>query len=355
MPYVRPDIEALEGYEPGEQPRGKSFIKLNTNENPFPPSPRVAEAIAAATRELRLYSDPLSTDLREAAAKVYGLSPEQVIAGNGSDDILNLLIRLAVPAGACVASFSPSYTLYPTLAAIQGARFRPIAFTEDYEVPERLDLEGVRILFLANPNSPSGTWVGPETVRRLCRSAPGLVVADEAYADFARGNALALLGDCENLVITRSLSKSHSLAGLRVGLGLASAAIIRELLKVKDSYNLDRLAQAGAAAALRDPETLRKNTSRILATRRRFTAAIQAMGCSVYPSEANFVLARLPSGGGAPSAKEVYQALKERGILVRYFEAPRLSDSLRISIGTDPDMDTLVAVLDELLGASGRG
>jgi histidinol-phosphate aminotransferase len=219
-------------------------------------------------------------------------------------------------------------------------------FDEDYQIQEGLNYAGIKVLFLANPNSPSGTCVSLDAIRRVCRACPGLVVVDEAYVDFSRVNALPLLKEFPNLVITRTFSKSYSLAGLRAGLAFASPEVIRELVKVKDSYNLDRLAQAGAAAALDDQETLRKNTARILATRERFTAAIKARGIFVYPSEANFVFARIPAGG--ISAREIYLALKQRRILVRYFDAPRLRDCLRISMGRDDEMETLLAALGEL-------
>jgi histidinol-phosphate aminotransferase len=343
--YVRQAIAGMAGYTPGEQPQGGEFIKLNTNENPYPVSDAVKDAITAELDKLQLYSDPVSRELCQEAALLYGLETDQVIAGNGSDDILNILIRAAAGEGETVASFTPSYTLYRTLAEIQGAQFKTFEFTEDYQVPADLDLTGVRILFLPNPNSPSGTLVDHDTFRRLCRDCPGLVVADEAYADFAGENTLPLLLECENLVITRTFSKSYSLAGLRIGLGMASAAIIAELMKVKDSYNLDRIAQAAGAAALRDQASLREHTERIIVTRTRLTRELEALGCSVYPAHGNFVLARFPQ----KPAREIQEALTARRILVRYFDAPRLDDCLRISIGTEEETDALLAALTHIL------
>lgn len=345
MTYIRPAIATMAGYTPGEQPRDGEFIKLNTNENPYPVSPAVKAAIRAEVDRLQLYPDPLSTGLCQQAAELYGLTIDQVIAGNGSDDILNLLIRATAAEGEEVVSFTPSYTLYQTLAEIQGATFRAIPFREDYSLPEKLDLTGVRILFLPNPNAPSGTVVGQEAFRCLCRQCPGLVVADEAYADFAEENTIPLLSEFENLVVTRTFSKSYSLAGMRIGLGLASPAIIRELMKVKDSYNLDRLAQAAGVAVLREQGALREHTGRIIVTRTRLIRELEAMGCQVYPSQANFVLCRFHQ----KPAAEIYTALKTRRILVRYFNRPRLEDCLRISVGTEEEIDALLAALQHIL------
>jgi len=348
MSYMRAAIQALDAYVPGEQPRDQGWVKLNTNENPYPPSPAAVAAGARALETAHLYPDPLCTELCATAARVYGLAPAQVFAGNGSDEVLNLLVRMTAAEGALVASFRPSYTLYPTLAAIQGATYRAWDFDGAYRLPETPPVSGAAIVFLPNPNSPSATIVPLETIRDLCRAATGLVVVDEAYADFAQENALGLLGEFDNLVITRSFSKSYALAGLRVGLALAAPEVIDALLKIKDSYNLDAVAQAAATAALADEAYLSKTVATILATRDRLCAGLDAQGFEVYPSQANFVLARVPSDRG-PGAREVYEALKARRILVRYFDAPRLDDCLRITVGTDAQTDQLLDALQEII------
>lgn len=345
MPLIRQDIEKMAGYVPGEQPQSGRFIKLNTNENPYPVSEKVRDVVVAEIDRLRLYSDPVSNKLRDEAAKLYGFTPEQVIAGNGSDDILNIIVRMVVEQGGLMASFTPSYTLYQTLAEIQGAEFRLYDFTEDYQIPENLDLSGVKLFFLPNPNSPSGTVISNDDIRKLCKSFEGVLVVDEAYADFAEDNAICLLKEFDNLIVTRTFSKSYSLAGLRVGLGLSSPYIIENMMKVKDSYNLDRFAQMAAAAALSDQEALAENTARIKATRKHLTENLTAMGAYVYPSQANFVLAKF-SGN---IAKDLYLYLKSKNIFVRYFETDRLKDCLRISVGTDEEIDCLLAVLKEKL------
>lgn len=345
MSHFRPDILAMQGYVPGEQPQDEGWVKLNTNENPYPPSPAALAAARATLAKAQLYSDPLSTGLRQAAAQRYGLTAAQVIAGNGSDDVLNLLVRATAASEQVVASFTPSYTLYRTLAEVQGAAYREIPFAEGYAVPEDLDLAGVRLLFLPNPNAPSGTMVSHETIARLCAVCPGLVVIDEAYADFARENAIGLLAAHDNLVITRTFSKSYALAGLRIGLALAAAPIIEQLMKVKDSYNLDRVAQAAGTAALGDADWLARTVTRLCATRDRLAAALGELGLFVYPSEANFLLVRFDR----PDAAAVFAALKERRILVRYFNTPQLKDCLRITVGTDAQANRLLAALAEIL------
>jgi histidinol-phosphate aminotransferase len=346
MGRFRDDIEGISGYTPGTQPRGGGWIKLNTNENPYPPSPKALEAGREALANLQLYPDPVSRRLREAAARAWGVAPQEVIAGNGSDDILTILVRATVGEGETLATFAPSYSLYRTLAQIQGARYREIPFTEDYAIPADLDLAGVRLLFLANPNSPSGTAVGHEAIARVCAACAGVVVVDEAYADFARTNALPLLRECPNLVITRTLSKSYGLAGLRVGFGIAGADVVAELMKVKDSYNLDRVAQAAATAALEDAGHLAASVARIRATRERLAAGLHELGVATYPSEANFVFARFTR----PAAKEVFAALEERKILVRHFDAPRTADCLRITVGSEEETGALLEALGAILG-----
>ncbi len=350
---VRKNILGMTGYVPGEQPRRSGAIKLNANENPHPPSPRVIAAIRRALGGVRLYPESTSREVREIAARLYGISSCQVMVTNGSDEMLRILFQACVEPGEEVAAFAPSYTYYRTLADIQGARYREIPFTEDYRLPGALSLSRTRLVFLPNPNAPSGTLFDHKEIARLCcATRRGLVVIDEAYIDFAEpgASALPLLERFPNLVVTRTLSKSYALAGLRIGLGFASQAIMAQCEKVRDYYNVDRLAQAAAAAALADQAWLRRHVDCIRRTREQLSRALTALGAYVWPSAANFVLARFI----APPAAAIYARLKRRGILVRYFDTPRLRDCLRITVGTDRQIDSLLKALAKILSAAGR-
>ncbi len=338
----------MEGYVPGEQPEGPGWIKLNQNESPYPPSPRVAAAIREELERLARYPVSSSPRVQDAAARLYGVSPARVMVTNGSDEMLRILFQACVEPGEEVVAFSPSYTYYATLAAIQGAQYRLMPFTEDYALPASLDVASARLVFLPNPNAPSGTVYDHAEIERLCAAAQnGLVVLDEAYADFAGVTAIPLLEQHANLFVTRTLSKSYALAGLRVGLGFGGEALMGELDKVRDFYNVDRLAQAGARAALEDQAYFLAQMERVRSTRERLTEALVPLTDRVWPSGANFVLARFRS----PPAAEVFGLLRERKILVRHFASPRLDDCLRITIGTDEAVDRL---LDALRGICSR-
>lgn len=350
MGLFRSSVEQMQGYVPGEQPKdGTRVVKLNTNENPYPPSPTVARAVldelAEEGEKLRLYSDPGAFELRRAASEVTGFPVEQILHGNGSDELLALLIRACLEEGEAVAYPWPTYTLYETLARSVGAPIRTVSFADDFALPD--DLLGIeaKLVFVASPNSPSGTRHDNERLRALARSLPGLLVIDEAYADFASDNALELARELDNVVVLRTFSKSYSLAGMRVGLLFGAGAVISALAKVKDSYNLDRLAIAAAAAALRDQSWMRDNVRKICATRDRLTQALSELDFRVLPSEANFVFARAAS---PERAGQLFEQLKQRRILVRYFPTPELGDGLRITVGTDAEVDELLSALGEL-------
>lgn len=338
----------MEGYVPGEQPQDRRYIKLNTNENPYPPSPRVIEALKhAVTDDLRLYPDPTAKELRVKAAEVYGVTPEQVICGNGSDDLLSMLFRACVDSGttADVAYPVPTYSLYDTLAAIQGATPKTVPFGPDFKLPvDALLAANARLNLICNPNSPSGTFTPLTVIADFAKRSNGVVVVDEAYADFANDSAISLLDACPNLVVLRTFSKSFSLAGMRIGLAFGSRAGIAELEKVKDSYNLDRLSLVAARAALEDMAWMQANVAKIRATRDNLVRELAALGFRVPASESNFVFATHAKLGGA----DLYRALRERGILVRYFATPALKDGLRITVGTDEQNDALVAALRAL-------
>ncbi len=346
MGYFRECIERMEGYVPGAQPRGPIFAKLNANENPYPPSPKVLEALRkAACDDLRLYPDALATELRERIADYHGLEPDQVLVGNGSDDLLTMILRSFVGPGDVVAAPRPTYPLYEVLVAIQDGRMRWVDFPPDFSLPPALADQGARVVFVANPNSPSGTWVEPSTVADLAGRVDGIVVVDEAYVDFAEGDCLGLLGRFDNVIILRSFSKSFSLAGVRVGYGLASAEIVAGLLKVKDSYNVNRFAIAAGVAALDDAAYMRANAARIRSERERLAAGLSALGLKVLPSQANFVAAIC----GEPGPQTIARALEEAGILVRTFSDPSLADWVRITVGTPEQNDRLLECLENLL------
>ncbi len=338
--FVRESIRKMAGYVPGWQPGpDETFIKLNTNENPYPPSHRVVDAIMAALNDdLRLYPSPDSRQLRKQAAELYGVDPAQVVCGNGSDEVLAILMRTFVDQGDTVAYFDPSYSLYPVLSEISSAR--------EIRVDLPRVLSGVsppdppaKVFFLTTPNAPYGFRFPNEWIAEFLQNFQGIVVADEAYVDFARESSLSLLAEFPNLIVVRSLSKSYALAGMRVGLAVASVEIIAEMAKVRDSYNLNRLSQAAAVAALADQPHVRAQISRIIATREWLVERLRTLGFTVLPSETNFVFVVPPA---KMAAADLYQHLFERGILVRYFSSPRLADGLRISIGTEDEMGIFV-------------
>ncbi|MSP39028.1 MAG: histidinol-phosphate transaminase [Deltaproteobacteria bacterium] len=343
--YFRSNIDAMTGYLPGEQPRDPAVIKLNTNENPYPPSPKVHAALRQAIApSLRLYPEPWSDSLRSRAADVYGVKPENIIAGNGSDEILSLLLRCFVAPGGRVAFPVPTYSLYDTLVEIADGVAARINFPDDFTVPQELAGQNAALTFLCNPNAPSGTLVSLAEIAKLAGTVAGILVVDEAYVDFAAtegASAIPLVRQIPNLVVLRTFSKSFSLAGMRIGLGFASEEIIAGMMKVKDSYNLNRLSLIAATAALDDMAWMQRNAGRIQRSRKQLSVGLTRLGYQVYPSHANFVLARKPG----QNLKPVYEELKQRKILVRYFDTAGLQDCLRITVGTPKEVK---ALLDEL-------
>lgn len=345
--FFLPHVEAMAGYVPGEQPQdGSTVIKLNTNENPYPPSPRVGEAIAAvlASDRLRLYPDPNATAFRLAAARKHGVDPEMILAGNGSDDCLTILTRAFVGPGDTLASSTPSYILYRTLAEIQGARIAEVSFRPDWTIDAAaFGRTGARLTFLANPNSPSGTALPPSAVAEIARAVDGPLVVDEAYADFAETDCVSLIGEHPSVIVTRTLSKGSGLAGLRLGYLIARPEVVAGLNKVKDSYNCDVLSLAGGTAAMEDAVYLAETRARIVATRERLSAGVRALGYTVPESRANFVWCE-----GGPPAAEVYRALKDRNILVRLMRYSGRADGLRITVGTEEQIERVVGALAEI-------
>ena len=349
MTVLRPNIAAMQGYVPGFQPPDiASWIKLNTNENPYPPSPKVVEAIMAELgvdgASLRAYPSASSQQLRETAAELYGFDCSWLIMANGSDEVLNNLIRACASEGDEIGYVHPSYSYYATLAEIQGTKVRTFGLTDDFRIsgfPERY--EG-KLFFLTSPNSPLGFQFSIDYVEELAKRCSGLLVVDEAYSDFAGSNALELVTKCNNVVVTRTLSKSYSLAGMRLGLAIARPEIIQALDKIRDHYNLDRLAQAACVAALKDQAYFGACCRKVCNTREWFTSEIVSLGYQVVPSQGNFLFAAAPDLDG----KRVYEGLFERKILVRHFSDPLLAHGLRISIGTQEEMAMTLAALKEI-------
>jgi len=346
---LRPEIRDMAGYVPGFQPADEAaWIKLNTNENPYPPSPKVTEAILAEVGAngdtLRKYPDAQSRLAREKAGRLYGFDPSWVIMANGSDELLNNLIRAFAGEGEEVAYIHPSYSYYATLAEIQGARIRTFGLTDDFKVadfPERY--EG-KIFFLTSPNAPLGCAFPLDYIEELAGRCAGMLVVDEAYVDFADANSLELVRRYDNVVVTRTFSKSYSLAGMRLGLAIARPEVIAALDKIRDHYHLDRLALVAALAALQDQAYLKANVARIRETRDWFSEQLRGFGYAVLPSQGNFVFASPPDRNG----KRVYDALFARKILVRHFSDPLLAHGMRITIGTREEMERTVATLREI-------
>ena len=347
MPYSRKNIAAIAGYVPGEQPQGRTFIKLNTNENPYPPSPAVGKALREFNPDrLRLYSEPSAANVRKAAADVFGYTPAHYLIGNGSDDLLTIALRTFVDQNGKAAFTNPSYSLYPVLADLQGSQKVPIELTESFDLPDNTCelINGATLFLVANPNAPTGNLLSKDKLREIAKNFKGVLWIDEAYTDFSGQTCLDLVAEYPNVVVSRTLSKSYSLAGLRLGIACANTDLIFEMNKVKDSYNVDMLAQSLAEAALRDQQSMKANAARIVATRERVAAELAAMNCDVLPSAANFIFVRPPM-----DAATLFKELRDEGFLVRYFNLPRINDRIRITIGTDADMDAFVAAVRGIL------
>jgi len=343
--YFLDTIAAMQGYVPGEQINDPGVIKLNSNENPYPPSPKVLAAITtAASAGLRRYPEPASDTLRAAAARVYGVDVDQVIAGNGSDELLSMLMRCFVGPSDRVAYATPTYSLYDTLVEIQGGTKATVRYRDDFAIPPALGRQRAAVTFLCNPNAPSGTLVSPAAIARLARTVRGILVVDEAYIDFAdvgAASCIPLVQRYDNVIVLRTFSKSFSLAGLRIGLAFASRQLVDGMMKVKDSYNLNRVSAVAATAALGDLAWMTRNARRIQRSRGRLTTALERLGFHVYPSQTNFVLARRAN----TDMRRIQRELKAQRILIRHFDVPGLTDCLRISIGTPDETTTVVAAL----------
>lgn len=339
-------------YTPGEQPRGRTFIKLNTNECPYPPSAKAVEAIRAVPPEtLRLYPDPECLSVRQAIAGRYGLGEDEVFVGNGSDEILAFSFQAFFDPDRPVVFPVVTYSFYPVYTAYFGLNARLVLMNDDFSIPmDQLKGNNGGVV-LANPNAPTGIAVGLDTVRELLEANPDAVVlVDEAYVDFGAESASSLIHEYPNLVVAQTMSKSRALAGLRVGWAMGQKNLMDALRCVRDSinsYTVDRLAMAGAAAAIEDEENFQNTRKKVMATRERTAGTLKEMGFTLTDSKANFLFVSHPGTSG----KALLDGLREKGILVRWWKDERIKDYLRITVGTDEEMDALCRALKELLEA----
>ncbi len=347
--YFRSSIDAMAGYIPGEQPKpGTKFIKLNTNENPYPPSPEALKVLQNLDSEwLRRYPDAYANEFRQAISEALGVPVDWIIVGNGSDDVLNLIVRACAEGERRVVYPMPTYVLYRTLAAMQPATCVEIPYPGDFRLPiAELAAANGAITFIASPNSPSGHSVSVDELRQLAAQLSGVLVVDEAYVDFAETTALPLVQEFENVMVIRTLSKGYSLAGLRLGFGIANPGLLKGLFKVKDSYNIDAIACLVGAAAMRDQDYKNVCAEKVKASRVKLAVDLKQLDFQVWDSQTNFLLAQAPKG----NAERLYLGLKERGILVRYFNQAGLADKLRITVGTEAQNQRLVEALVGLMG-----
>jgi histidinol-phosphate aminotransferase len=362
QPLIRPLVRNLRPYVPGEQPRIKGLIKLNTNENPYPPSPKVLAATRAAVdARLRLYPNPTAQPLRERLARLHRCRPENIIVGNGSDELLAMAVRAFVEPRAgqgarcsksLVQFFHPSYSLYPVLADIHGAASNPVPLGADFAIPSLAGLKNAgqwdfraALTFVTTPNAPSGRGYSTAQLDELCRAQRGVVVLDEAYVDFAREHALRLALQHPHVLVARTFSKAYSLCFQRVGYLVGHADLIAALHKIRDSYNVNGLGQVAALATLDDLPCYRANFREIIASREHLSRDLEALGFHVLPSQTNFILVRPP---GFP-ARAWLQKLRDRKVLVRWFSDPAVRDYLRITIGTPKQAAALVKAAKAIL------
>ena len=343
-------IKNLVPYTPGEQPKDRVFIKLNTNENPYAPSPKVIQAIENAAGEgLRLYPDPEATALRQAIADYHGLKPEQVFCGNGSDEVLGLCFYAFFTPGKKVVFPDITYSFYPVYTELFGLDYEEIPLNEDFSLPVDRFLGGNGGAVICNPNAPTGRTLPLSDIRRILDANPDVVVlVDEAYADFGAQSAVELINEYPNLVVVCTMSKSRSLAGMRIGYALGNAHLIAGVNCVKNSFNsypLDRLALAAGEAAIRDVEYFEQTRCNIMRTRDNTIVRLKELGFCVQDSNANFIFITHPDKSG----QELQQGLRDRGILVRWFNKPRIDRYLRVSIGTDEDMEKMCSACEDIL------
>lgn len=347
--WFRPAVLKMHGYTPGEQPKNLSTIKLNTNENPFPPSAAVLKAVRdSADHRLRLYPEPTADTLRKVLSKVYRWPVDGILVGNGSDEILSMLFTASVGKGDLVQYPDITYSLYPVLAQLREARVKEVKLGPDWSLDFKKFDPKARLTLWGYPNPPVGNCFPMADMKAFCKRAKGLVLIDEAYVDFAKDNCIAIAKACPNVLILRTMSKSFSLAGARLGYVFGHPEVIGQLMKVKDSYNVNRVTQTLGLAALSPAglKDMKKNVAKIRFERNSLIETLRNMGFTVPDSQANFLLATKP---GKPTAEGLYKNLKKRRVLIRYFSHPRLRDSIRVSVGTPEENNRLLAELRSLL------
>ena len=346
MGYFRENIEKMKGYQPGFQPKDADVVKLNTNENPYPPSPKAMEVLKnISPQQLRKYPDPFGTVFREAAGKINNVPPDWIMCCNGGDDLLSIAFRAFCDEKRPVAYPVPTYSLYPVLAGLQNCKAIEIPFDMEFNLPSKLASTGAALTIVCNPNAPTGSFINPNELASLADELEGVLLLDEAYVDFAEQNCLSLVKNFDNVIILRSLSKGYSLAGLRFGYAIAQPNLIEGLIKVKDSYNVDAVAAAVATAAISDQNYFRQNVEKVKIERGRVTERLRQLGFEVPTSSSNFVLAKSKT----VKAADIYERLVRRNIFVRYFNLPGLEDKLRITIGNAEQNDKLLNALKEIL------
>jgi histidinol-phosphate aminotransferase len=346
MGYFRENIAKVKGYEPGFQPKETNVIKLNTNENPYPPSPAVMKVLAEiSTERLRRYPDPIGNEFRQVAAEVNGLQPENIMCCNGGDDLLTIACRAFCDESRPVAYPVPTYSLYPVLAKLQNCNAIEVPFDDEFNLPARLASTDAALTIVCNPNAPNGSFISIDEMASLADELSGILLIDEAYVDFAEANCAGLVKEYDNVIILRSMSKGYSLAGMRFGYAIAQPDLIKGLIKVKDSYNVDAVAVAVAAAAIKDQKYFSETTEKVKKARGLLVAQLRDLEFEVPESCANFVLAQSKNC----KASKIYDKLIERRIYVRYFNLPGLNDKLRISVGTGEQNDKLISALREIL------
>ena len=346
MGYFRKNIEKVKGYEPGFQPKETDVVKLNTNENPYPPSPAVLKVLTELSPEqLRRYPDPLGNEFRQAAAEINSVRCEDIMCCNGGDDLLTMAFRAFCDKNRPVAYPVPTYSLYPVLAKLQNCRAIEIPFDAEFNLPSKLAGTDAALTIVCNPNAPSGSFISVDELASLADELSGILLIDEAYVDFAEANCTELVKKFDNVIILRSLSKGYGLAGLRFGYAIAQVNLIKGLMKVKDSYNVDAVALAAATAAIKDQKYFTETTEKVKKARGLLIEQLRDLGFEVPQSHANFVLAKCKNC----QAGEIFDKLKELRIYVRYFEMPGLDDKLRITVGTDEQNNNLIFALKEIL------
>lgn len=345
MTYFRENIEKMTGYEPGFQPNSADVVKLNTNENPYPPSPKVIDIIKSINPDnLRRYPRPAADAFRNAAAEILGFEPENIICTNGGDELLNMAIRAICDEKRPLAYPTPTYSLYSELAKIQNCPAIEVPFDKEFNLPAKLTTTGASLTIVCNPNAPSATFIPCQELHQLAEEIKGVLLIDEAYVDFAESNCLELVKTCENVIILRTLSKGYSLAGLRFGFGIANVKLIKELNKVKDSYNADAISIAAATAAIQDQQYFRNNLQKIKIERKNLSEKLTELGFEVLKSQTNFLFAKPHKA----KAIDIYEKLKEKNIYVRYWAYPDIKDKLRITVGTAEENDKLIKAIKQI-------